>query len=143
MTPSTLPTLNAILNLTAAILLITGHRMLRKGKIDLHRKCMTWAFVMSCVFLVSYLTYHSLFGSRSFWGTGLIRTVYLSILATHTVCAAVIVPMAILTLVRGLKRQDGKHRKIARWTYPLWVYVSVTGVIIYVMLYGIRPEWLA
>lgn len=139
MTAATLPTLNALLNLGAAVLLITGHRMIKKGRIDLHRKCMTWAFALSCVFLASYLTYHTVFGSQPFWGTGWMRTVYLVILGTHSVTAAVIVPLVIITLLRGLKRDDERHRKIARWTYPLWVYVSVTGVVIYAMLYELRP----
>lgn len=139
MSPTTLPALNALLNLSAAILLITGHRMIKKGRIDLHRKCMIWTFALSCVFLASYLTYHTLFGSQPFWGTGWLRTVYLIILSTHSVTAAAIVPLAIITLRRGLKRDDKRHRKIAKWTYPLWVYVSVTGVAIYVILYQLKP----
>jgi uncharacterized membrane protein YozB (DUF420 family) len=95
------------------------------------------AFVASSLFLVSYLTYHSHIGSKPFPGTGAIRVVYFSILIPHVVLAAVVLPLAVVTLTRGLRRQDDRHRRIARWTLPLWLFVSVTGVIVYVMLY--RP----
>ena len=140
MNPGTLPALNAVLNATAAILLVTGHYMIRRGRIDLHRKCMIATVAVSGLFLVSYLTYHSMFGSMPFWGSGWIRTVYLIILATHSVCAAAIVPLALITLYRGLRRQDALHKRIARWTYPLWVYASVTGIVVYLMLYQLKPE---
>ncbi|MBI4418111.1 MAG: DUF420 domain-containing protein [Ignavibacteriales bacterium] len=140
MTATTLPALNAVLNMTAAILLLVGHRMMKKGRIDLHRKCMIGTFAVSCLFLISYLTYHSLYGSQSFWGDGWLRVGYLVILGTHSVCAAAIVPLAIVTLMRGLKRDDKRHATIARWTYPIWVYVSVTGVAIYLMLYQLKPD---
>jgi len=135
MTTPVLPTINATLNATAAVLLVWGYTLIRRKRIQTHRKVMTSAFVVSCAFLVCYLIYHYQVGSVHFPRTGLLRTVYLSILGTHTVLAATVPVLAIITLRRGLAARFDRHRAIARWTFPLWLYVSVTGVIVYVMLY--------
>jgi uncharacterized membrane protein YozB (DUF420 family) len=132
---SDLPALNATLNATCAVLLTIGWTLIRRGRVDLHRKVMIAAFCTSTAFLVSYLIYHAQVGSVRFTKEGAIRIVYFTILLTHTVLAAAIVPMVLMTLSRGLKRQDVRHRAIARWTMPLWLYVSVTGVVVYLMLY--------
>lgn len=132
---SDLPTLNAILNSISAIFLITGYVFIRAKKIQKHRICMIIAFCASILFLVSYLTYHAQAGSKHFSGTGLARTIYFSILITHTILAAAVPPLAIVTLSRALKAKFEKHKRIARWTFPVWLYVSVTGVVIYWMLY--------
>ena len=132
---SVLPSVNALLNATAALLLIWGYRLVRRKQIDTHRKVMLTAFGVSCAFLLCYLMYHFQVGSVRFQKTGLIRTAYLSILATHTVLAAVVPVLAIITLRRGLAARFDRHRRIARWTFPIWLYVSVTGVIVYLMLY--------
>ena len=130
-----LPTLNAVLNLTAAILLVAGYRLIRRRQIEAHRKVMMTAFAVSCLFLIGYLTYHYEVGTVRFQGTGALRAVYLTILGTHTVLAAAVPPLAIITLNRGLNQRIDKHRRIARWTLPIWLYVSVTGVVVYMMLY--------
>jgi uncharacterized membrane protein YozB (DUF420 family) len=130
-----LPALNATLNATSAVLLATGYILIRQRRIAAHRFCMLAAFVTSTLFLISYLIYHAHIGSRPFPGQGAIRYVYYTILLTHVVLAIVIVPMALITLSRALKRRFPRHKAIARWTLPLWLYVSVTGVIVYVMLY--------
>ena len=135
MTIADLPALNATLNATSAILLTIGWVLIRRGRWRQHRAFMIAAFCTSVLFLISYLTYHAHIGSKHFPGQGTIRLVYFTILLTHTVLAAVIVPMVLLSLRRGLTRQDVRHRAIARWTLPLWLYVSVTGVIVYLMLY--------
>ena len=133
---SALPTINAILNATSAVLLVWGYLLIRRKQIDQHRKVMTTAFLTSCLFLVCYLVYHyAIGGSKKFPGTGAIRTVYLTILLTHTVLAAAVPFLAIITLRRGLAMKYDRHRKIARWTLPIWLYVSVTGVVVYAMLY--------
>ena len=132
---SFIPTLNATLNAISAVLLIVARNFIRQHKVDAHRRTMLAAFVTSCLFLTSYVIYHAQVGSRPFQGHGAIRVVYFTILITHVVLAAVIVPLVLVTLRRGLHRDDARHRAIARWTWPLWLYVSVTGVIIYVMLY--------
>jgi putative membrane protein len=134
MTP-VLPTINAFLNATSAVLLVWGYTLIRRKQIETHRKVMTSAFVTSCLFLVCYLVYHAQVGSKHFPGEGTLKTVYLTILATHTVLAAAVPFLAIVTLRRGLAAKYDKHRKIARWTLPIWLYVSVTGVVVYVMLY--------
>jgi uncharacterized membrane protein YozB (DUF420 family) len=126
---------NAALNATAAVLLVWGYTLIRRKRIQAHRKVMTAAFVTSCLFLACYLIYHYQVGSVRFQKTGAIRTVYLSILATHTVLAAAVPVLAIITLRRGLAARYDKHRRIAHWTLPIWLYVSVTGVVVYVMLY--------
>ena len=130
-----LPAINATLNATAAALLVWGYILIRRRRIASHRKVMLAAFATSTVFLCCYLIYHFNVGSVRFARTGAIRTVYLSILATHTLLAAAVPPLAIVTLNRGLKERYDRHRKIARWTLPVWLYVSVTGVVVYWMLY--------
>lgn len=134
---STLPVVNAVLNGTAAVLILTGIYLIRTGRQRAHRAVMITAFITSSLFLVSYVTYHAHIGSKHFPGTGVARTVYFSILLTHTILAAVVVPLVLITLTRGLKGRFDRHRPIARWTYPVWLYVSVTGVVIYLMLYKI------
>jgi putative membrane protein len=135
-----LPAVNACLNGLAAIFLGIGYVLIRQGKRRAHRNCMIAAFVTSCLFLVSYLTYHSFAGATRFKGEGWIRPVYFTLLISHTILATVIVPLVITTLVRAVKEQYDLHRRIARWTWPLWMYVSVTGVVIYLMLYHIYPS---
>lgn len=130
-----LPSLNAILNFIAAILLLWGYSLIRRKRVHTHRKVMLAAFATSCLFLISYLVYHFQVGTVRFQKTGAIRTVYFSILATHTVLAAAVPVLAIITLSRGLAARFDRHRKIARWTLPIWLYVSVTGVLVYLMLY--------
>ena len=132
---SSLPTVNAILNATCTVFLISGFYFIRKKNIVLHRLCMSVAFLTSILFLSSYLTYHAFAGSKRFTKVGWIRPAYFSILASHTVLAAVIVPLILVTLFWAWRGQFEKHRRIARWTWPLWMYVSVTGVVIYWMLY--------
>ena len=134
-----LPTLNALLNSTSAILLVAGHRFIKKENRQAHKRLMIATFVVSALFLISYLTYHFYHGTTRFTGEGWIRPVYFTILTSHTILAVVIVPLAILTLRRGLRDQIERHVKIARWTYPIWLYVSVTGVIVYLMLYHLYP----
>ena len=134
-----LPTVNATLNAVAAVLLVLGFVLIKKRKIRAHRAAMLGAFCCSTLFLVSYLTYHYSAGSVRFPGTGAVRPVYLSILATHTVLAAAVPILALVTLVRALRERFDRHARIARWTLPIWLYVSVTGVVIYWMLY--RMEW--
>ena len=130
-----LPTLNAVLNGTSAVLLLVGYRFIRRREITAHRTCMLAAFGTSMLFLVSYLTYHSHAGSVHFPGTGWLRGLYLTILASHTLLAALVPPLAIVTLSRALAGRVDRHRRIARWTLPIWLYVSVTGVMVYWMLY--------
>ena len=132
-----LPTVNASLNALAALLLVAGYGYIRRQQIAKHRACMVAAFSCSVLFLISYLIYHYQVGSVRYQGTGTLRTVYLTILATHTVLAAAVPFLAIITLVRALRERWDKHRAIARWTLPIWLYVSVTGVVIYLMLYGL------
>jgi protein SCO1/2/putative membrane protein len=130
-----LPSINALLNGAAAILLIWGYTLIRRKRIDSHRRVMLSAFVVSCLFLVCYLVYHYQVGHVVFQKTGVIRTVYLSLLTSHTVLAATVPFLAIITLRRGLAARIDRHRQIARWTLPVWLYVSVTGVVVYAMLY--------
>ena len=132
---SDLPLLNATLNALAGILLVSAYVMIRKGNVVRHRALMLAAFSTSVLFLVSCVIYHMNIGSRAFTGTGIIRVVYFVILVTHVVLAIAVVPMAVVTLRRGLRRDDLGHKAIARWTFPIWVYVSVTGVVVYGMLY--------
>lgn len=134
MTPL-LPSVNAFLNATAAVLLVWGFSLIRRKRVQTHRKVMQTAFAVSCLFLVCYLVYHYQVGSVPFPKTGPIRIVYLSILASHTVLAATVPVLAIITLRRGRAGRYDKHRQIAHWTFPIWLYVSVTGVVVYVMLY--------
>jgi len=130
-----LPTVNAVLNSISAILLVWGYVLIRRKQIATHQKVMQSAFATSCLFLICYLVYHFQVGSVPFQKTGAIRTVYFAILLTHTVLAATVPVLAIITLRRGRAGRYDAHRKIARWTLPIWLYVSVTGVIVYAMLY--------
>jgi uncharacterized membrane protein YozB (DUF420 family) len=132
---ASLPLVNAVLNAVAAALLVCGYALIRRKRIHAHRLVMISAFVVSSVFLASYLTYHYAAGVVRFQKTGAIRVIYLSILATHTVLAAAVPVLAIVTLSRGLRARYDRHRRIARWTLPIWLYVSVTGVVVYMMLY--------
>ena len=135
MTIRDLPAVNATLNATSAVLLVWGYILIRRHSIAAHRKVMLAAFATSTVFLVCYLIYHSNVGHVPFPGAGAIATIYFSILITHTVLAATVPPLAIITLNRGLRERFDRHRKIARWTLPIWLYVSVSGVVVYLMLY--------
>ena len=134
-----LPLLNALLNSLSAILLCSGYIAIRRRCVSLHKTCMLTACFSSVLFLISYLTYHYHVGSKPFTGQGSIRLVYFTILISHTILATVIVPLVLLTLTRAWKAQWPRHRRLARWTLPLWLYVSVTGVIIYLMLYQLYP----
>jgi len=132
--------LNASLNGVSAVLLACGYAAIRSGKIAVHKAFMISAFAVSSVFLVSYLAYHYRVGHVAFQGQGWIRPVYFALLISHTILAVVIVPMILITLRRAWLEQFDRHRVIARWTLPLWFYVSVTGVIVYLMVYQIyRP----
>jgi uncharacterized membrane protein YozB (DUF420 family) len=135
MSVSDLPALNAALNGVAAAFLVAGYACIRARKTAAHRASMLAAVVTSALFLVSYVIYHANAGSKPFQGTGAIRAVYFAILITHIVLAAAIVPMVLVTLTRALKGRFDRHARLARWTLPIWLYVSVTGVVIYVMLY--------
>jgi len=134
-----LPTLNAVLNATAAVLLVIGYVLIRLGRREQHRRVMLAAFGCSAAFLASYLWYHFQVGSVRFEGQGAARTFYFSVLLSHTVLAAAVPPLAVITVLRGLRGRYDKHRKIARITLPVWLYVSVTGVGVYWMLY--RMTW--
>jgi uncharacterized membrane protein YozB (DUF420 family) len=130
-----LPAVNAALNATSAVLLASGYGFIRRRQINAHKRCMVAACATSALFLLSYLTYHYHVGSMPFRGQGWVRPLYFTILITHTILAAAIVPLALITLLRAWKADFIKHVRIARWTLPIWLYVSVTGVIIYGMLY--------
>ena len=132
---SDLPTLNATLNGIAAMLLLSGYAFIKSGRQQQHQWCMIGALTTSALFLVSYVIYHLNAGSRPFEGQGAIRVVYFAILITHVILAAIIVPLALMTAARGLWAQFDRHVRIARWTFPIWLYVSITGVVIYLMLY--------
>ena len=130
-----LPALNATLNAIAAVLLIVGYYLIRRGRREAHRRAMLAAFATSTLFLVSYVIYHANIGSRPFTGQGPIRIVYFTILITHVILAAAILPMALITLNHALRSRFERHVPIARWTLPIWLYVSLTGVAVYLMLY--------
>ena len=134
-TISDLPTVNASLNTISTILLTIGFFMIRRRNIVAHRNCMIAAFVVSGLFLTSYLIYHYHAGSTPFEGSGWIRSVYFAVLIPHIILAAAILPLALITLYFALRKRFTKHRRIARWTLPIWLYVSVTGIIVYWMLY--------
>jgi uncharacterized membrane protein YozB (DUF420 family) len=136
-TAAHLPTLNAALNTLSAVFLCAGYFFIRRKNRSAHRRSMLAAVTCSILFLISYLVYHYQVGSIGFKGQGWIRPVYFTILITHTILAAAVVPLVLLTLVRALRERFDAHRRIARWTFPIWLYVSVTGVVIYLMLYGI------
>src|SRR5216683_1258764 len=135
-----LPAVNASLNALSGILLLIGYVLIRARRIQQHRACMIAAFVTSSLFLVCYVVYHAQVGSVRFTRPGLVRPLYYSILITHVTLAFAVVPLAIVTLSRGLKSKFRQHRRIAKWTFPVWLYVSVTGVLVYVLLY--QPTWL-
>ena len=140
MTVHDLPAVNASLNAASGILLVIGYALIRARRIELHRKCMIAAFVMSSLFLICYVIYHAQVGSVRFTRQGFVRPLYFTILITHVTLAALVLPLAIVTLSRGLKARYDRHRRIARWTFPIWLYVSATGVVVYVLLY--QPTWL-
>jgi len=135
MSVNDLPHLNAALNALSAVLLTTGFFLIKARRISAHRACMISAFVVSAAFLISYVTYHANVGSKPFPGTGIVRTIYFSILIPHVLLAAAVLPLALVTLRRGWIRDDKRHKRIARITLPIWLFVSVTGVIVYLMLY--------
>lgn len=130
-----LPTVNATLNAAAAVLLLTGYSLIRRKRIQAHKRVMLTAFGVSIAFLICYVVYHAQVGSVPYQKTGALRVIYFSILITHTTLAATVPVLAIITLRRALRGDFIRHRKIARWTFPIWLYVSVTGVIVYLMLY--------
>jgi putative membrane protein len=134
-----LPTFNACLNATSAILLLVGYRLIQQKHIEAHRACMIGACGVSLLFLVSYLTYHYYVGATRFPGQGWVRPVYFGILISHTILAALLPFFVMVTLARALRAQFLRHRHIARWTFPLWLYVSVTGIVVYLMLYHLYP----
>ncbi len=132
---SALPVVNSFLNGTSAVLLTVGYLFIRQGKVTAHKVCMLSAFAVSSLFLISYLVYHYYAGSTPFRGQGWIRSLYFALLIPHITLAALILPLALTTIYRAWQEQFNKHIKIARWTLPLWIYVSVSGVLIYWMLY--------
>jgi uncharacterized membrane protein YozB (DUF420 family) len=135
-----LPAVNATLNALSGVLLIVAYALIRAHRIEQHRRVMIAAFATSSLFLVCYLVYHAQVGSVPFTRQGFVRPLYFTILVTHVTLAAAVLPLAIVTLSRGLKARYAQHRRIARWTFPIWLYVSVTGVLVYVLLY--QPAWL-
>jgi len=137
---SYLPHINAILNTTSAVFLLSGYRFIRRGQVMAHRNCQLSALTASTLFLTSYLTYHYFHGTTRFAGQGIVRPIYFVILITHTILAVVIVPLIFVTLYRAVRQDFVRHRRIARWTLPLWLYVSITGVIVYLMLYQLYPS---
>jgi putative membrane protein len=140
MTLNNLPAVNASLNALSGVLLLIGYVLIRNRRIEQHRKVMIAAFAASALFLVFYVIYHAQVGSVPFARQGFVRPLYFTILVTHVTLAATVPPLAIITLSRGLKARYTQHRRIARWTFPIWMYVSVTGVLVYVLLY--QPTWL-
>lgn len=130
-----LPTIDAFLNAASTVLLVTGYVMIRGKRIAAHRACMLSALACSVLFLIGYLTYHFQVGTTRYDGEGILRPIYFTILTTHTILAMVLGPMVIITLVRALRERFDRHKAIARWTLPIWLYVSVTGVVVYLMLY--------
>ena len=140
MTVHDLPAVNATLNGLSGVLLLIGYALIRARRIALHRRVMITAFITSSLFLVSYIVYHAQVGSVRFTRQGIVRPIYFTILITHVTLAAAVLPLAIVTLFRGLSGRYARHRAIARWTFPIWLYVSVTGVLVYVLLY--QPTWL-
>ena len=141
MNDSILPHLNAALNATSFVLLVAAFVQIRRGNVLWHRRLMLSALAVSVLFLVSYVVYHANYGSVRFQGQGLVRAVYFAVLIPHVILAAAIVPLVAVTVTRALRGDFARHRRIARWTYPLWLYVSVTGVVVYLMLYQLyRPQ---
>jgi len=137
---SVLPHLNATLNASSFVLLSSGYFFIRRGRVLAHRRCQLGALTASILFLISYVVYHQHHGTTRFLGEGVARPIYFTILTTHTVLAVVIVPFVIITLRRALRGDFVRHRAIARWTLPMWLYVSITGVLVYVMLYHLYPS---
>jgi uncharacterized membrane protein YozB (DUF420 family) len=135
-----LPSLNAALNSLSAVFLLAGFLFIKSGNRNAHRACMLTAFGCSMLFLICYLIYHFEVGSVPFKGQGWIRPIYFTILITHTILATAVVPLALITLTRALRERFAAHRRIARWTFPIWLYVSVTGVVVYWMLYWLAPS---
>lgn len=135
-----LPAINASLNATAGVLLACGYALIRARRIPQHRACMIAAFTASSLFLLSYVVYHAQVGSVRFTRSGIVRPIYFAVLISHVTLAATVLPLAIVTLTRGLNGRFAQHRRVARWTFPIWMYVSVTGVLVYVLLY--QPTWL-
>ena len=135
MDTANLPTLNALLNATSGVLLTAGYLMVRRGRIEAHRRCMLAACTASVLFLISYVIYHLNVGSVPYTGQGASRVFYFAVLISHIILAATIGPLAIITVTHALRERIDRHRRIARWTLPIWLYVSVTGIIVYVMLY--------
>ena len=133
--PGLLPTANAVFNAGAAACLLAGRRYVHGGRLDAHRRCMLGAFAFSIAFFIGYLIHHARVGSVPFEHSGLVRGIYFAILVPHIVLAAPLVPMALLTLARGLRNTRESHRKLARWTHPIWLFVSGSGVLVYAMLY--------
>jgi len=140
MTVHDLPAVNATLNALSGVLLVVGYVLIRLRRIEQHRRVMIAAFITSSLFLICYVVYHAQVGSVRFTRQGFVRPLYFTILITHVTLAAVVLPLAIVTLSRGLGGRYVQHRVIARWTLPIWLYVSVTGVLVYVLLY--QPGWL-
>jgi len=140
MTVHDLPAVNAALNAISTVLLIVAYALILNRRIDAHRRAMIAAFVTSSLFLICYVIYHAQVGSVRFTRQGFVRPLYFGILITHVTLAAAVPPLAVVTLSRGLKRRFDRHKAIARWTLPIWLYVSVTGVLVYVLLY--QPTWL-
>lgn len=141
MTVTDLPTLNATLNGLSGLLLGSGYAMIRRRRVAAHRACMLSAWVTSVLFLASYTVYHAFAGSKPYPGQGPARTLYFALLISHVVLAAAVLPMAIATLARALGGRYAAHKRLARWTLPVWIYVSVTGVVVYLMLYRLQPSW--
>jgi uncharacterized membrane protein YozB (DUF420 family) len=135
-----LPAINASLNATSCVFLVTGYVLIRARRIAQHRACMLAALTTSALFLICYIVYHAQVGSVRFPRYGFVRPVYFTILITHVTLAVTVLPLAIITAARGLRSDYVRHKRIARWTFPIWLYVSVTGVLVYVLLY--QPTWL-
>jgi len=135
-----LPHLNATLNATSGILLASGYYFIKRGRVVAHRRCQLSAVTASVLFLISYLVYHYHHGATRFPGQGIVRPLYFTILTTHTVLAVVIVPLVIITIRRAKRGDFLRHKAIARWTLPMWLYVSITGVLVYLMLYHLYPS---
>lgn len=140
MNPLIHPTINAALNATCAVLLVVAYRAIRRRDVARHRRWMLAASATSALFLASYLVYHARVGSVRFLGAGAARAVYFTVLGSHTVLAVAVLPLVLRTLFLGLKRRDDAHRRLAKWTFPIWLYVSLTGVVVYVMLYHLYPH---
>ena len=139
MTIHDLPAVNARLNALSGVFLVSGYAFIRMRRVARHRACMLAALVTSALFLVCYIIYHAQVGSVRFPRYGVVRTVYFTILITHVTLAATVLPLALVTAARGLRADYGRHRKVARWAFPIWLYVSVTGVLVYLLLY--KPGW--